>query len=136
MTDGLDQAAVNAGLDLLRADPGLTVHDGIVPDGLVPPYVLAYTSVARPTDHHAIPLTGQSRGFTVRWILHCVGEDAITARATAQRARTQLLDVRPTVVGLTCNPIRQVEVIPPARDESTGLPRIDAVEVYEMSACL
>ncbi len=136
MTDGLDQALANAGLALLTADANLTVYDGVVPDDAEPPYLLVYTSIARPTEHPAVPLNGQSRGFTAQWICHCVGANATAARAVAQRARTQLLDVRPTVAGLTVNLIRQVETLPPGRDESTGHLRIDAVEVYESLASL
>jgi hypothetical protein len=136
VTDGYDQALANAGLALLTADVNLRVHDGAVPDGAELPYVVVYTSIARPTDHPAKPLTGQSRGFVARWICHCVGENAIAARGVAQRVRTQLLDVLPAVAGLVCNPIRQVEVLPPDRDESTGRLLMDAVSVYESSACL
>jgi hypothetical protein len=139
MTDGYDQALANAGLALLNADPlipALKVYDGVVPNGVTPPYVLVYTRVARPRDHPAVPLTGVSSGFVVRLICHCVGGDAIAARAVAQRARTQLLDVRPVVAGLQCNPFRQIDAIDPTRDETLGTPVMDAVEVYEALACL
>jgi hypothetical protein len=139
MTDGYDQALANAGLALLNADPlipALKVYDGVVPNGAVPPYVLVYTRVARPPDHVARPLTGTSRGFVARWICHCVGGDAVAARAVAQRVRTQLLDVLPVVAGLQCNPIRQVDAVDPTRDETLGTPVMDAVEVYEALACL
>ncbi len=136
MTDGIDQALVNAGLDLLGADAGLTVHDGVLPDGAVPPYVLAYPMVdwlVPDTPDHS--LAAQSAIALVCWYCHCVGANATAARAVAQRVRTQLLDVTPAVAGMRCWPIRQVEAVPPDRDESTGTVWMDAVVVYEMRAC-
>ncbi len=139
MSDGLDVALAAAGLALLAADVDLVVHDGKVPDGAKPPYVLVYTTVARPGEHPAIPLTGDSSGFVARWICHCAGANATAARRVAQRVRTQLLDVRPVVAGFgpqQVGPIRQVEVAPPVKDEGTGRLVMDAVAVYEVYACL
>src|SRR5690242_12112005 len=102
MTDGLDQALANAGLNLLRADTSLTVFDGRVPPGARPPYVQVYTTVDRPDADEDNSADGRSRVWVARWICHCVGagDDASAARAVAQRVRTQLLDQRPTIPGL------------------------------------
>jgi hypothetical protein len=135
VTDGLDADMANAGLDLLAADTALTVHDGRVPDGATPPYVLVYTTVSRPQDHPGSKLPGDSRGFVARWICHCVGANAAAARAVAQRVRTQLLDVKPIVPGLLCHPVRQADVLPPQKDESTGALVMDLVADYEVYAC-
>ena len=134
MTDGLDQALVNAGLDRLRADPQLTVHDGVVPDEATPPYVLVYAQVEWPDGDPDNTVEGKTEAVTARWTCHCVGSTAAAARAVAQRVRTQLLDYRPTVAGVECAPIGQAESVPPTRDESTGRLVMDAVVVYELTA--
>jgi hypothetical protein len=135
VTDGLDQALAQAGLDLLTADAGLTVYDGVVPNGAVRPYVLVYISVSRPSEDLDNPLTGRSAVWTTRWFCHCVGDSAKAARAVAQRVRTQLLDVVPVVAGLSCGPIRmESDSLPPQRDETTGVPVMDAVETYRLKA--
>jgi hypothetical protein len=141
LTDGLDQALLAAGLDLLRADDDLTVFDGAVPTDpatgkkMPPPYVLVYSTVGRPAAHPDTSLRNESSRFIPRWYCHCVGANANASRAVAQRVRTALLDVRPAVDGLSCNPIRQAEDNPPDRDETTGVLVMDAVQVYESYAC-
>ncbi len=136
MTDGFDQALANLGLDLLRADTSLTVYDGKVPTGAVPPYCLVYTTVERPSEDEDNAFDNRSRVWVVRWYCHCVGsgDDASAARAVAQRVRTQLLDVRPTLSGFALSMIRQEVNNPPDRDESTGKLMMDAVSVYRLRA--
>jgi hypothetical protein len=59
-------------------------------------------------------------------------EDAVLA--VAMRVRAALLDVRPTVTGLSCGLVRQEAAQPPARDtdvtpaiwEQTAVYRLDA----------
>lgn len=138
MTDGLDQALAQAGLDLLTADAGLTVFDGAVPNPYPsPPYVLVYTTVDRPKADPDNPLTGLSKVWTARWICHCVGANAEAARAVAQRVRTQLLDVRPVVAGLSCDLIEmEPDGQPPRRDESLGSSNLvlDQVKTFRLKA--
>lgn len=135
MTDGLDQALADVGLDLLQADTSLTVYDGVVPKGAVRPYVLVYTSISRPSEDLDNAFDGRSGVWSVRWICHCVGDNAEAARGVAQRVRTQLLDVRPVVVGLACGLIRmEGDSLPPVRDETTGVLVMDAVETYRLRA--
>lgn len=138
MTDGLDQALADVGLNLLRADlgpPALVVFDGAVPDPTpAPPYVLVYFYVDRPSEHPDNSGDGRSRVFVARWICHCVGANAMAARAVAQRVRTQLLDQRVTVPGLASGLIRHDESVPPTRDETTGVLVMDAVEVFRLLA--
>jgi hypothetical protein len=137
MTDGLDQALANVGLNLLRADLSLKVYDGTVPSPTpAPPYVLVYTVIARPADaaSGAHALSSLSSHWTASWYCHCVGGDAVAARAVAQRVRTQLLDVAPVVAGLSCGLIRQADSQPPARDETTGVLVMDALLVFELYA--
>lgn len=135
MTDGLDQAITQVGLDLIAADSALTVYDGSVPNGAARPYVLIYTSISRPSDDLDNPLNGRSGVWTIRWICHCVADNAKAARGIAQRVRTQLLDVVPVVAGLSCSPIRMDgDSLPPQRDETTGDLVMDAVETYRLRA--
>jgi hypothetical protein len=134
MTDGLDQALANAGLSLLRADANLTVFDGSVPSGTVPPYVLVYTTVEWPDGAPGDALDGLSGSPVVRWYCHCVGGNEIAARAVAQRARTQLLNQRPTIAGLNLGLIKQEQAAPPTRDATTGSLVMDAVCVYRLGA--
>lgn len=138
MTDGLDQALVGVGLTLLGADTSLTVYDGKVPDPTpdidANPYVLVYSYVSRPSEDPDNSLLGRSGVWVARWICHCVGGNAAAVRAVAQRVRTQLLDVRPTVAGLSCGLIRWEDSQPPQRDETTGVLVMDAVEVYALRA--
>jgi len=137
MTDGLDQALTQAGLDLLAADP-LTpvwpVYDGAVPNGAARPYWVVYTSIGYPSEDLDNAVNGRSSVREVRWIVHSVGDTAASARAGAQRARTQLLDVSPTIPGLSCGRIRLEESQPPVRDDITGTTVMSAVQSYRLRA--
>lgn len=135
MTDGLDQALTAVALILLDADPFLTVFDGFVPNGTEPPYVVVYTTIGRPAEDPDNSIDGRSRVFTARWYCHCIGSNAMAARAVAQRVRTALLDVRPVVLGLQCGLIREIpDPPPPTRDEMTGTLVMNALEIYELRA--
>jgi hypothetical protein len=135
MTDGLDLALTAVALDLLAADTLLKVYDGVVPAGATRPYVLAYTSLSRSSEDPDNAADGLTRVWTVRWILHCVGESAAAARKVAERVRTALLDVQPSVPGLSCGLIRmEGDSSPPERDEFTGVPVLDAVVTYRLRA--
>lgn len=136
MTDGLDQAIINAGLALLTADASLVVFDGAVSNPTpTPPYVLVYATVDRPGEDPDNPLNGQSRVWVARWICHCVGGNASAARAVAQRVRTALLDVRPVIAGLSCALIdMEPDGQPPQRDETTGVLVMDQVKTFRLKA--
>jgi len=142
VTDGLDQALQHVALDLLNADTELTVYDGFVPPGAISagvplaPFVVVYTDITRPSESAsgAQYLDGRSSHWTAAWYCHCVGGNAEAARAVAQRVRTALLDVAPTVAGVACGLIREVNSTPPTRDETTGVLVMDALRVYELYA--
>lgn len=139
LTDGLDQALTNVALTLLDADngpPPLLVFDGVVPAGTDPNagYVLVYSYLSRPSEDLDNPLNGLTKVWVCRWVLHCVGGTAQAARGVAQRARTALLDVQPTVAGLTCSRIRLEDTQPPQRDETTGALVMDAICTYRLKA--
>lgn len=140
ITDGLDQALINAGLALLQADlgpPALVVFDGVVPanTSVNAGYVLVYTTISRPSDDPDNSADGKTRVWVARFICHCVGGTAASARGVAQRVRTALLDVRPVVAGLSCGPLRmEGDSQPPQRDETTGPLVMDAVATYRVRA--
>lgn len=137
MTDGLDQALAQVALDLLATDVQLVTYDGAVPSNPTPspPYCVVYTTMSRPSDDPDNALDGRSGVWVVRWIVHCVGANAEASRAVAQRVRTQLLDVHPTVVGLSCQRIRMDgDASPPQRDETTGSLVMDSIVTYRLRA--
>jgi hypothetical protein len=137
MTDGFDQALVAAGLALLAADPvspAWPVYDGVVPNDATRPYHLVYSLVGYPPEDLDNAGDGRSRVREVRWIVHSVADNAAAARSGAQRARTQLLDASPVIAGLSCGRIRLETSDPPTRDETTGVPVMDAVQTYRLRA--
>lgn len=128
------QDHATAVLDLLRADTALTVYDGIV-TGTADHYVLVYTFRQQPggdTAPDKTALTGDSSTVDMRFYCHCVGTDAVAARAIQARVQTALLDVTPTVAGRACFPIRWVEGQQARRDEDTLASVFDAVDVYSL----
>lgn len=127
-------AAVLALLDADNTAPALVVLDGKVPTGQTLPYVLVYFDDTDPELHDSRPLTGASQRHITRAIAHCVGANAQAARMVADRVRTALLDVVPTVTGRTCLPIRREDGQPPVRDETTGTAVFDSVNVYRLES--
>lgn len=143
ITDGLDQALSNAAITLLAADvgpPALVVFDGVVaPNTPVNAgYVLVYTSVSRPTGDPDNPGNGRTSVWVARWICHCVGGTARAATAVAERVRTALLDVHPTIPGFTSSAVGLIRMdgdqLQPQRDETTGVLVMDAVVTYRLRA--
>lgn len=141
MADLLDKQHADAGLNLLIADPGLTVFDGKVPEdpdgnSPPPPYLLAYTTVSWPgrDTGAANALDGLAVTVTCEWVIHCVGLTGAAARAVAMRARVALLNKRPTIAGRNCSLIVQDDVQPPVRDETTGRLVMDQVVTYSMTS--
>lgn len=144
MTDGLDQALQQVAFDLLALDLSLTVYRGGVPNPTPePPYVVGRSYLERPSEDPDNALTGKSGVWIVRWYFYCVGggtgadQDAaeLAAIAVAQRVRTNLLDVRPTVAGLSCGLIRLDQSLPPVPpDETTGRPVREATEIFKLRA--
>ena len=129
------RAHADAVLALLRAaDGSLTVHDGAVPTGGVPPYVLVYFGDDDPELPDSRPLEGASERFVLRVYAHSVGGNAAAARAVGERVRAALLDVVPAIAGRACWPIRREESSPPQRDESTGILVMDRVDIYRVES--
>lgn len=135
MSDLLERLHIDAALDLMRADAGLTVYpdpEGTVPLAPAPPYVRVYTTIDRPPDDPGNALAGLSSTWIVRWYVHCVGDTEYAAAAMAMRVRSAVLDRRPVISGRNCGPIRQEAGQPPTRDESTGVSVFDEVLVYRL----
>lgn len=126
------QDHADAVLTLLRADASLTVYDGAV-TGTADHYVLVYTFRQLPgalVMPDKISLTGDSTTVDMRFYCHCVGVNAIAARAVQARVQAVLLDVTPTISGRACFPIRWIEGQQSERDEETLSTVFDAVDVY------
>ncbi|WP_435871301.1 tail completion protein gp17 [Micromonospora tulbaghiae] len=114
--------------------PSLVVHDGEVPDGAVPPYVVVYFDDTDPELPDSRPLDGQPKRFVLHIYAHCVGGHAIAARAVSQRVRGALLGMRPTVTGRQCFPIRREDGQPPRPDETTGRMVMDKIDLYRLES--
>lgn len=135
MTDLLDRDLVDAAMNLLRADAGLTVYpdaEGFVPELPAAPYVRVYTHTEWPKEGDANAINGLSVSCTTRWYVHCAGESEYAAAAIAMRVRTQLLNARPTVTGRVCGLIYQEAAEPTNRSELGGLPLYVRPAVYAM----
>lgn len=130
------QAHANAVLGLLTAPavPATTaVLDGSVPTGTTTPYLLVYMYLMTPDGLAApdkVSLNFDSDVVELWIYCHCVGPDAVGARAVSAQARLALLNVTPSVSLRTCFPIRWREGNPPRRDEETGPLVMDQVDVY------
>lgn len=136
MTDGVDQALRSAGIGLLQADTSLTVITGPVPAGQLPPYVRVYSNVEWLADDPNDSLDNLTSRAVVRWLCHCIGANDDAATKVAERVRTDLLNVRPTVPGVPATGvgmIRHEQDMPPTVDEITGTPFVDAVHVYRLT---
>lgn len=113
---------------------GLTVYDGQVDDDAPSQYVLVYALFETPDGliaPDATSLTLASTTLDALMYVHQVGITAPSARATAARVRTAVLDQVLVVAGRTCFPVRWREGQPPRRNEEIpGAPVHDQVDVY------
>jgi hypothetical protein len=135
------QDDANAILALLRAVPDLTVWPpengatvtgkGIVPPGSPRPYVAVHLHTERTSGGR---LDNRSTRRVTRAFCHCVGDNDIAARAVADLVAGALLDVRPTIDGRSCYPIRHDASQPARPDESTGDTVVDLVDVYRLES--
>lgn len=135
MADTADRDHYDAVMTPLRADGVLVVYpdaEGKVPTNPTPPYVRVYFSLERPADAGGNALTGTSKTWTARWFVHCVGLNEYSTIATAMRVNRAIQDVRPTISGRNCGPIRLEASSPPSRDEGTGTLVQDRTDVYRL----
>jgi hypothetical protein len=116
------------------AGTGLTVYDGQVGDGAPSQYVLVYALFETPDGAIApdvLSLTLASTTLDALMYVHQVGITSPSARATAARVRSAVLDQVLTVAGRTCFPVRWREGQPPRRNEEIpGAPVHDQVDIY------
>jgi hypothetical protein len=130
--DQLHADAVLGLLEVALTNPTLTVYDGLVPEIEVPQlYVLVYFNTSRPK---MTSLKSISDHAATLAILHCVGPNAMAARAVAGRVAAALLDVVPTIPGRVCWPVRDDGTLPPRRDETTGVPVMDQIVNYRLES--
>jgi hypothetical protein len=133
----VEQQHADAILGLLRTalvNPVLPVHDGEVPkEPETPelPYVLVYLYTTRPD---GTSLKNESDRAVTQAILHCAGANAVAARAVAGRVADAILDVKPTIPGRVCWPIRDDGSLPPDRDDTTGHPVMDQIVNYRLES--
>lgn len=117
-------------LDLLRADPNLTVFDGAPPDLTSPPYVVVWVAV---DSERSDRLTFESSLATVRFTTHSVATTGQGARIVADRVRQAVLDARLDVPGWQTWPVRHEYGLPPQLDESTGHPLISVIDGWTLA---
>lgn len=134
MTDAAHAAAFLALLNAAVGSPPLVVHDGAVPQGAVPPYVVVYFADADPIDSPSTHLTGEARRHITDAYCHSVGDNAGSVRVVGGRVRGALLNITPTISGRKCWPIRRTDGQPAQRDETTGRLRADKVDIYRLSS--
>lgn len=117
--------------------PALVVHDGMVKKGSTPPYVVVYFSVLAPSaqvEPQAVSIETTYDFLDVAAYCHCVGVDAAAARSVAARVSGRLLGVVPQIAGRDCTPVWHDDGSPPTRDETTGVPVFDQVDVYRFKS--
>lgn len=122
-------------LSLLRGVSGLRVFPD--PEGNTPtattalPYVVAWISVRY--DLGATIDLRSTRGVATATV-HSVGLNDTSARITAGKVRTALLDVVPTMPNRQSYPIRHDDSPPARPDESTGRRVYDQIDVYRLES--
>jgi hypothetical protein len=138
MSDGLEKAHADAFLALLHAalDPvPIAVYDGVVPspypDPATTPACLVYFAAEWPTDGTGNAIDGLSITYRLRAYCHSIGATAAAARSIGGQVRAAVLNIRPTVAGRSCGPIRWYDGQPPAKDETLGALVMDRVDVFE-----
>lgn len=104
-----------------------TLYDGQVPDKPSFPYAVLYmdTGVGRVTK-----LCARTDLSTYRFQVTSVGLSDESARIVADAARARVLDVRLTVAGQSCNPIRHETSIPLRPDTDVTIPDSNLHPMY------
>jgi hypothetical protein len=118
----------------LISGTGLTTYDSLVGKNAPKEYVLVYSLFETPDGvlaPDALSLTLASTALDVSMYVHNVGVTPQSARATASRTRSAVLDQVLTVAGRICFPVRWREGQPARRNEEIpGAPVFDEVAVY------
>jgi hypothetical protein len=134
------QAHAQVFLDLLDADsdaPALVALNGQVQKTQLPPYVVVYFRLHTPAGTEApekVSLEATSDVLDAWAYCHSVGGNPTAALAVAGRVRAALLGVEPVIAGRICYPIVHDDSQPTNRDETTGTPVYDHVDVYRFTS--
>jgi hypothetical protein len=137
---GTEHDLLDAAPALLRLDagpPALVVWpdaDGNVPTSpdVMAGYVRWYGHTEWPKGADGNALDGASTTATTRWYIHCVAATEYSAAGLADRVRTALLDVRPTVTGRSCGLVYMEASELTNRSELAGTPTYVRTVVYAM----
>jgi hypothetical protein len=121
---------VNAVLDTLRG-AGIATGHGTEPDPAPDRYVIV--------DHdsgQAQPRTlyDSDGALTLELDLSAVGTTAEQALWLADKARSLLSGLTPTIPGRSCHPIRQVGTGPLLRDDDVAPPRFVVIATYRFTS--
>lgn len=124
-------AHVSAVRTLVDAVPNVTVYDGTVPNNPTYPYVVLYgdQGAALPNSFTEV---STFRSFRVQTTTVAINQPQ--ARALAERVESALLDVRPTVTGRKCVPIRKETSQPVRRDDDVDPAAFYAVDIWVLSS--
>jgi hypothetical protein len=141
VTANVLQAHTRAVLALLAADTGppqLVVCNGVVPDGVLPPYALLYFALRTPSGVEVPEMVSKEQTSDVLVVsayCHSVGFDTPDAAlAVAGRVRARLLGVIPVIAGRTCFPIVHSDGPPTIRDEKSQRPVFDQIDMYQFTS--
>lgn len=117
--------------------PAMTVLDGQVPDGQVPPYLLVrftFRSQGADVRPDASDLVFRSLALECTARVYSVAANARAARALVNRVSVALLDWTPTVAGRACSPIRHIDSFEAPPDERTGTAYFEVVDDYRFTS--
>ena len=125
------EAHVSAVRNLVDAVPNVTIYDGTVPNDPAYPYVVLYADQGAA---FANAYTEVSTFRTFRVQTTTVAANQPQARALAERVESALLDVRPTVTGRKCAPIRTETAQPVRRADDVDPVVFYAVDIWALSS--
>lgn len=131
--------AADVVLGLVRASVTLgqptdaPVYDAHVPDDPPFRYVVVYPSTAL---RSAEDLAHTSDMHYLEWRITCVGSTRAEVEWLATRTRDALVDVKPTVPGLSCGAVEQTDAQPIRPDTNIpGRVVLYSTDGYQMHAC-
>lgn len=97
----------------------ITLYEGQVPDEPAFPYVVLRMATG---DESVTHLCGTTDDADVWFYFTCVGLTDAAARVVARETRARVLDVRPSITGRSCGPIRKGSSLTIQPDQDVTLP--------------